>query len=202
MHTPFAIAAVISAFAVTASAAPFETSYVLSAPHADFLMQLEKAADAPGRTGAAARKAADLLGPHMEVEERVVLPFLAHTQAVVRGQAPTDPQILTRLQSLSAELPRLQDAEIEVVTALVDLFAAAEEDGQPEISRLAERMIWHQTNDADVLYPAAVLVGYSVHAETAEADPAGRPTVPVPLYGRDPMPMMGVGNPHTGNTRP
>lgn len=169
MYTSLVVAAVVSTFAVTASAAPFETSYVLSAPHADFLMQLEKAADAPGQTGATARVAADLIRPHMVVEEKVILPFLGYTQGVAGGQIPTDPQILVRLQSLAAELPRLMDSEKEVVSALVDLFAAAEEEGQPEISRLAERMIWHQTSDAEVLYPAAVMVGYSVHAQTAES---------------------------------
>lgn len=169
MYRSFIVAAVVSAFAVTASAAPFETSYALSAPHADFLMQLERAADAPGQTGSAARVAADLIKPHMEVEERVVLPFLGFAEAIASGQTPINPQILARLQSLMAELPSLMDTEIEVVSALVDLFAAAEEEGQPEISRLAERMIWHQTNDAEVFYPVAVLVGYSIHARTAES---------------------------------
>lgn len=175
MHTSFVVAAIVSALVATASAPPFETSYALSAPHADFLMQLENAGAAPGRTGAAARAAAGLVGPYMEVEERVVLPFLAHMEAVATGQTPVDPQILARLQSLTTEMPLLRDVEIEVVSALVDLFATAEEEGQREISRLAERMIWHQTNDAEVLYPAALLVGYIIHAETAERQTALQP---------------------------
>lgn len=169
MQPRFIIAAVMSVFAATASAAPFETPYALSAPHADFLMQLEKAAEVPGQTGTAARTAADLLGPHMALQERVVLPFLAHMEAVARGEAPVDPQILVRLQSLTAELPLLMGAEPEVVTALVELFAAADTEGQPEVALLAERMIWHQTSDVEILYPAAVLVGYGVHAVTADS---------------------------------
>ena len=75
-------------------------------------MQLETVADAPSQTGAAARAVVDLVRPHMEVEERMVLQFLEFTEAVASGQTPTDAQILAMLQSLTAELPPLMDADM------------------------------------------------------------------------------------------
>ncbi|WP_297977233.1 hypothetical protein, partial [uncultured Amaricoccus sp.] len=80
------------------------------------------------------------------------------------------------LAELQAELPRLLDGRIEVVSALAELFAAADADGQPDISRLAERMVWHEMGDAEVLYPAAVLFGSTVRAILTGVDGAVAPS--------------------------
>ncbi|HMQ64750.1 MAG TPA: hypothetical protein PKA33_18990 [Amaricoccus sp.] len=194
MPAKFTISAVASAFAATASAAPFEPPYALSAVHADFQSQLEQAADMPGEIGTAARAAADLLGPHNAAEEEFVLPFLGFADAATVG-GTTDPQLLEQLASLEAELPQLRDSDLKLVTALVELYAAAEEAGQAEVARLAERMVWHEVSDIEVLYPAAVLVGSAVQGQTIGTEPATILIGPG-LYGQDPVPMMGVGNPH------
>ncbi|HEY9056840.1 MAG TPA: hypothetical protein VIN77_06785 [Aurantimonas sp.] len=197
MRAPLIVSAAASMLAVAASAAPSEAPYVLSAPHADFLMQLEDAAAAPSQIGAAARAAADLFGQHAEAEEAVILPLLALTEAVAGGKAVADlPRVLTSREGLDAELPLLLDAQIEVVGALVELFAVAKAEVRPEVSRLAEQIIWHEMTDIEVLYPAAVLVNSSVEARLVEAESAKIPIGPAPLYGRDPIPMMGLGNPH------
>jgi hypothetical protein len=47
---------------------------------------------------------------------------------------------------------------VDLVTAPVELYARAEDAGDAEIARIAERMIWHETGDVEVLHPAAVLV--------------------------------------------
>ncbi|MEC5325691.1 hypothetical protein [Aurantimonas sp. A3-2-R12] len=194
MHASFIVSAVASVFAVTASAAPLEAPYVLSVAHADFLTQLEEVAGTPGQIGGAARTAADRLGPHIEAEERVVLPFLGLIKEVAEGKAVAGS--LPTLAGLQAELPLLINGQVEVVGALVDLFAAAEAEGRQEVSRLADQMIWHEMTDIEVLYPAAVLVNSSVQASMIEAEPAKIPIGPGPLYGQDPVPMMGMGNPH------
>ncbi|HRY26338.1 MAG: hypothetical protein H6852_09215 [Geminicoccaceae bacterium] len=171
MRTPFIIAAVVSAFAATASAAPFTTPYVLSAVHADFLTQLEKVAETPGEIGTAARAAADLLAAHNEAEERVALPLLGLTEEVAEGKAVDDPEAtLASLESLQAELPLLVEGQAEAIGALVKLFAAAEAEGEADVSRLAERIIWHELTDAEILYSAATLVGATVQAGMADAD--------------------------------
>jgi len=53
---------------------------------------------------------------------------------------------------------QLYDRDVDLVTALVELYAAADEAGDAETARLAERMIWHETSDVEVLYPAALFV--------------------------------------------
>ncbi|MEC5291183.1 hypothetical protein VQ045_09280 [Aurantimonas sp. E1-2-R+4] len=163
MHASFIVSAVASVFAATASAAPLEAPYVLSVAHADFLTQIEKVAGTPGQIGGAARTAADRLGPHIEAEERAVAPFLGLIKEVAEGKAVAGSQ--PTLASLQAELPLLIDGQVEAIGALAELYAAGEEGGRPDVSRLAERIIWHEMSDAEFLYPTAVLIGSTVEAD-------------------------------------
>ncbi len=170
MKALFTAAAVACAIATTASAAPSATPYVLCAAHEDFLMQLDDVAGVPGQIGTAARAAADLMRRHNETEEAVILPFLEVAETAVSGTITGEPvRGMTRLR---AELPQIMDGQEEVVMALVELFAAAEEQDRPDISRLAERIVWHETGDAEILYLAAVLVSSSIEASTDEGSPS------------------------------
>lgn len=185
MHTTSFIAAVASALALPAAAGPSGGSWVLSAVHADFQQQLKLVATAPGAIGEAARTAAGLMAPQNAAQERLVLPLLGWTGA---GEGTT---LSGQSQALEAGMPALFSGDVALVTALVELYAAAEEAGEPAIARVAERMIWHEVSDVEVLYPAAMLVGATpVVAEPAAYRPGG------PFSGPGPFPMMGVGNPH------
>lgn len=148
VHASFIASAVLSAFAVTAHAAPPDTPLALRLEHADFLAQFAEAAATPGEVGDAARAVLPLFDAHAEAEESTVLPFLGIGNAIVGKDA---------MWRLEAELPRLSDATTEVIGALADLYAAADGNGRPEIARLAERAIWHEMADTEVLYPAAIL---------------------------------------------
>lgn len=201
MHTNLVVSAVLSALATTVLAAPFEAPYSLSAVHADFQSQLEQVAGRSGAVGSTARVAADLMGPHNATQERLILPILGFADVAADGQMPKDPQMPERLQVLEAELAQIYDSDVDLVIALVDLYAAADEAGQPETARLAERMIWHEVSDVQVLYPAALLVGASLQAQLGIPRPAGFQIDPGPLDGPSPFPMMGVGNPHETGKR-
>lgn len=194
MHMKFIIAAAVSALAVSASAAPHGTPYALGAVHADFQAQLEGIAGTPGEVGAAARVAADLMRRHNAVQERLVLPLLGRADAAATGRILADADLAGRAQQLKTELPQLFEGDVELLGALAELYAVADEAEQSGISRLAERMIWHETSDVEV--PAAVLVGSVVREPRIGAGPVDLQIGPGPLYGRNPVPMMGVGNPH------
>lgn len=169
MRTKLIMTAALSVFATAASAGSFDTPYALRAIHQDFLMQLKKIAGEPDEVGAAARAAVSVLEPHIELEERVVLPFLGLAETVAGGNAPVIPEIPERFERLKAALPQLLDAESNGIGTLVELYAVADSEGRPEIVQLAERMIWHETNDTEILYPAAVLVGHTAQASMVEA---------------------------------
>lgn len=189
------VAAAVSAIAVPAIAAPDETPYALSAVHADFQAQLEQVADRPGEVGGAARVAADLMAPHNAAQERLVLPLLGWADAMATGRMMTKADFPDRMP-VETELSRLYDGDVNLVTALVELYAAADEVGDAETGRLAETMIWHETSDIEVLYPAALLVEAAMQAHASSAHPATVTIPPGPLYGVQPTQMMGVGDPH------
>jgi hypothetical protein len=175
MRTKLIVTAVLSVFATAASAGSFDTPYALSAIHQDFLLQLKDAAGEAGEVGNAARAAVSVLEPHVESEESVVLPFLSFAETVADGNASVVPEIPGRLERLKAELPQLLDAKTNGISTLVELYAVADSEGRPEIVRLAERMIWHETIDADLLYPAAVLVGHTAQASMVGATSGATP---------------------------
>ena len=157
MKKTLIVAAALSAFAIPTHAAPNETPYALSAVHADFQAELERTARLPGEVGAAAGAAAELMAPQNAAQERLVLPLLGWADAVASGREAKMPDIPDRTR-IDAELSQLYDRDVDLVTALVELYAAADEAGDAETARLAERMIWHQTSDVEVLYPAALFV--------------------------------------------
>lgn len=159
MHTGFVTTAALIACATAATAAPFETPYALAAVHADFEAQLEQTAAMGGEVGAAARAAAELLGPHNAAQESYVLPMLGLADGAMTGKLARDLQWTGRLKAMEAGMPGLFDSDVNVIIALVELYALADDAGQGDVARMAERMIWHEVNDKDVLYPAAYLIG-------------------------------------------
>ncbi|GKY89918.1 hypothetical protein [Sinisalibacter aestuarii] len=171
------VAAALSPLVIPAEAAPYETPYALSAVHADFQAQLEKITTRPGEIGAAARAAAELMALQNAAQERLVLPLLGWV-----GVVPTSRMVdLPDRMRIEAELSQLYDGDVNLVTALVELYAVADENGDAETTRLAETMIWHQTSDIDVLYPSALLVDMAARAHPSSAHPATVTIPPDPL---------------------
>lgn len=157
MQTKLILSVAVLALAASASAGPSDIPYALSAVHEDHQAQLEQLARIPGEIGAAARVAADLMELQNAAQERVVLPLLGWADAATNGRLPTKVALPARA-SLDADLSRLFDGDVELVTALVELQVVAEDAGDSEAARSATRMIWHETSDLEVLYPAAQLV--------------------------------------------
>lgn len=193
------VAAALSAPALPAKSAPLETPYALGAIHADFQAQLGQLAAMPGRIGVAAKTAATIMTAHNAAQERLILPLLGLADAASAGQRPVVAIIPDRMR-LEAELTRLYDGDVDLVTALAELYAAADKAGEADIARLAERMIWHETGDVEVLYPAALLVGSALEALPVRVEPASIKIGPGPLYGEPALPMIGTGKPHGPGT--
>lgn len=191
MHKTLTLAAALSTLVLPAIAAPDEAPYALSAEHAEFQAQLEWVAERPGAIGLAARTAADLMLPHNAAQERLVLPLLVWADAAAAAHTVTVPDLPNQMR-LEAELSQLYDGDVKLVTALVELYATADEAGDAETARLAETVVWHETSDIEVLYPAALLVASAIRAQSLPTIPAADQVAP----GPQPVPMMGVGNPH------
>lgn len=158
MHSNILKAAAISALATSAAAYTDPVPYALSAEHADLLFQLNEVAALPDEIGLAARHAAMLMTQQNAAQERLVLPLVGWAEAATSRPGKDAIVAASVADNLDTELSRLLEGDVELVTALVELFALAESADQPEIARLAERMIWHETVDVEIHYPAALLI--------------------------------------------
>ena len=188
MHTHrFILAAGAVLVASQASIAAPSVPYSLHAIHADLQEQLDQAGTINGNVGEAARTAAHLLAEHNESQERAVPPLLQPPPHSRRPESTTQKRL---------DQPEAPDAAMELMAALADLYAVAGEADRADVSRIAERIIWHEMTDIEILLPALALVDASEqHRRISPAHTAARDKTGA-LYGSETTPLMGVGNPH------
>jgi hypothetical protein len=129
---------------------------------------LEAAVKAPGRTGAAAREVAAVLGPHFEREDEIALPPLGLLAPLARGERPAGmSEALAMSDALRKELPHMLQEHEQIRAATEKLRAAAREEGATAHEQFAEELLRHAQSEEEVLYPAAILVGDIIRMRTA-----------------------------------
>jgi hypothetical protein len=121
---------------------------------------LDAAVKAPGRTGAAAREIAVVLGPHFKREDEIALPPLGLLAPLARGERPAGmSEALAMSDALRNELPRMLAEHRQIRAATEKLRQAAREEGATVQEQFAEALLLHAQSEEEILYPAAVLVG-------------------------------------------
>jgi hypothetical protein len=147
----------------------------MRAEHEEIHKALERATQAPGRVGEAARALAKVLQPHFEREEQIALPPLGLLAPLARGEFTREMlEVLPMTDSLRSELPRMltEHTAIRTATARLEEIARAERD--TPVMRLAERLARHAQSEEELFYPAAVLVGEIVRARSSATGATGR----------------------------
>jgi len=128
--------------------------------HDRLRQELERATAAGGETAEAARAVLKVLSPHMILEEEYAAPPLRLLQELARGEFnPEMSRILSRTETLKAELPRMLNEHKLIVTALRSLLQAAIKERHDGYASFAQKLIRHAQEEEEVLYPAAILVG-------------------------------------------
>jgi hemerythrin HHE cation binding domain-containing protein len=128
---------------------------------------LEAAIKAPGRTGAAAREVAAVLGPHFKREDEIALPPLGLLAPLARGERPAGmSEALAMSDALRKELPRMLAEHKQIRAATEKLRDAAREEKATLHEQFAAELLRHAQSEEEVLYPAAVLVGDIIRART------------------------------------
>jgi hypothetical protein len=128
---------------------------------------LEAAVKAPGRTGAAARDVAAVLGPHFKREDEIALPPLGLLAPLARGERPAGmSEALAMSDALRKELPRMLEEHKQIRAATEKLRDAAREEKATAHRQFAEELLRHAQSEEEILYPAAILVGDIIRART------------------------------------
>lgn len=132
----------------------------MRAEHGEIHAALERATQAPGRVGEAARALAKVLHPHFVREEQIALPPLGLLAPLARGEfTPEMLAVLPMTDSLRAELPRMLREHEAIRAATVRLGEVARSERNASAARLAEQLALHAKSEEELFYPAAVLVG-------------------------------------------
>jgi hypothetical protein len=128
--------------------------------HEELHAELQRATQAGGRTGQAARAVARLLDTHFRKEEQYALPQLGLLPALAEGRVtPSMRDALRITDRLKAELPQMLAEHKAIVGALQKLVTAARQEKKPQYLRFAEKLRRHAQMEEAVTYPTAVLVG-------------------------------------------
>ena len=135
------------------------------AEHGAIHAALERAMEAPGRVGQAARTLAKVLHPHFQREEQIALPPLGLLAPLARGEfTEAMLEVLPMTDSLRAELPRMLQEHVAIRAATMHLGEVARAARDAAVERLAEQLALHAKSEEELFYPAAVLVGDIVRA--------------------------------------
>jgi hypothetical protein len=132
----------------------------IQAEHKELHARLAKAASAGGRTGAAAREVEKLLAPHFGKEEQYAMPPLGLLSAVAAGNLPADKAaVIAMSERLKQDMPEMLREHKAIAVAVQRLRKASLEERKPEATQFADALAAHATEEEQILYPSAILVG-------------------------------------------
>lgn len=132
----------------------------IEAEHEKLHAHLGKILKSGGRTGTAAMQVEKLLQPHFVKEEEFALPPLGLLSGLASGNYPSNVKDVTAMTDrLKAEMPKMLQEHKEIVSALQLLRAAAQEERKNDAVQFADDLIAHATQEEQILYPGAILVG-------------------------------------------
>ena len=146
------------------------TPQSIAAEHRELHEVLARAAQERGELGRTARDLEKALAPHFKREEEIATPPLGLLPALAGGNATTEMRaVLPLTTALEKELPQML-REHEVIRAAAQRFrAAAVAAKRVEYIQFSDHLAAHASQEEEILYPAAVLVGRYV-ARTAPAN--------------------------------
>jgi hypothetical protein len=124
--------------------------------------QLDAAMAVGGETGLAAKKVADVLGPHFKEEEAYAMPPLGLLEAIAHSMPLSEEQIRGAIEmadKLRANLPQMLEEHQQIHAALAELARAARQENRPAQQEFAEALMMHAKNEEQVLYPTTLLIG-------------------------------------------
>jgi len=134
----------------------------LVAEHKQLHADLARAFEAGGETADAARAVAQLMHPHFLKEDEYAMPPLGLLVRLARGEgiAPDEAaEAIAKTDRLRADWDAMLAEHRQIVDALRRLREAASREGHERHAQFADKLVQHATNEEQVLYPAAILVG-------------------------------------------
>ncbi len=123
------------------------------AEHEELHVALEKAVNAGGDTGQAARGVNCVLEPHFQKEEEYAFPPLGLLPLLSSGSVrPEMKEAVEMARRLRIELGQMLQEDKQIALALEVLAEAARNEGKQEVVHFAEKLRLHARTEEEVLY--------------------------------------------------
>jgi hemerythrin-like domain-containing protein len=132
----------------------------LNEEHEELMSSFREYSELKGETGRAVSELLEILEPHFEKEQRVVMPLLGSLTELVSGEKVAD---LKEIASAQPSLLKEYEGMFEEHKALMELIAkadkAAKKEGNEDMVELLQGLVHHSKIEEEVLYPSALLAG-------------------------------------------
>jgi hypothetical protein len=133
--------------------------------HKEMGAALEFATREGGKVGEAAQALRSVMLPHIQREEKFALPPLGLLPIVSKGEVDYDMNEAVFLADrLKAEMPKMLSEHAAILAAINQLEEAAHLEGKKQYQGMAAMMRLHLEEEEQVYYPAALLIGFYLHA--------------------------------------
>ena len=132
----------------------------ITAEHEELHAHLAKILKLGGRTGTAAMKVEKILDSHFAKETQFAMPPLGLLSGLASGKIPGNVEnVIAMTDRLKAEMPAMLREHKEIVAVLQFLRIAAQDECKNDAVQFADALIAHATQEEQILYPSALLVG-------------------------------------------
>lgn len=133
--------------------------------HRELFHELRGLASAKSDTGKKIGELLTVLEPHFEKEEVTAMPLLGLLGPISDGKEVGDLSELTSLQrKLASDYPSMLREHAQVRAVIGDVRAAATKGGDEDAKKAMDELELHAKIEEEVLYPAALLVGFFARA--------------------------------------
>jgi hypothetical protein len=136
--------------------------------HAEIIAKLTALAQRPEPVGPAAQKVLDVVKPHLEHDEDVVLPPLTLLPLIAQGKVSASMKwalpMIDRVKDEQAENTKVHE---QITAQLMALFAVADDAHDEEAGRIAREIAGDLLHDDEVTEPTVILLGEYLRAKLA-----------------------------------
>jgi iron-sulfur cluster repair protein YtfE (RIC family) len=132
----------------------------LDEEHEELMSSLREFSLSKGETGKSVFELMEVLQPHFEKEQKIVMPLLGSISELVSGEKITNLSEIANAQApLLKEYETMFEEHSQVRTLIMKAEKAAREDGREDVIDLLEGLAHHARIEEEVLYPSALLAG-------------------------------------------
>lgn len=154
--------------------------------HEFFMERLKRYSARNDETGKALRQLLELLEPHVQKEDELVLPLLGAIGGVAAGTPlESSGAVMSSYKRYAAQYDNMFAEHFPIRKALMRAVSTARREGCDDVVETLDALEHHARVEEEVLYPAALLVGRATFQSSRKAGGQGSNTAPLADIDRD-----------------